>query len=723
MSGESPDVVLYDFDGYALAVRDGSPIPVFTPALLHAGSDGTNSRYLLVDSSGRQIMVGAGTAGSSVGGVITIQGDPSGTPVPITGAISATNPSVGTNDTSAPGSSTQIGGTDGTNLRALRAFDLDSGGGQQWILGVGLRKSSGGGSVEFGTSSDPIRTDPTGTTTQPVSGTVTANQGGSWTVSGTGNFTVVQPTASNLRAQLASESTIGNAITSTAVLMGGSDGTNLRPVFMDSSGRQIIIGAAANGAAVAGNPVLIGGSDGTNARTIRTATDGTVRVDPTGTTTQPISGTVTANAGSGTFTVSGTVTANVGTTGGLALDTTLAKLTIAQSTALGSNTQALVGGSVTTAAPSYTNGNINPLSLTTAGALRIDGSGVTQPISGTVTSNQGTAAALSGAWPVKVTDGTNTQPTGDVASRAIFHKNTDGTNTAAVKAASTAAAAADPSLVVALSPNSLLPQGPFANTTIANPNPYVIAGRTTSDGYIRSVLVDTNGQIVVTANNPASTTIELSYDDSVAVAGAQAGYYYNGVVYTVPSSYTFSAVQFNSSSADNRVTARVSKFINGGTYNLGTNVFTSGSSYTSPNFGSYLEVEVTTVIGGTNDVTLTATYTNQDGVGSRTATALVKKNTPVNYKVIFTLQAGDYGVLSVQNITRSTANTGILSVKIGLAFYLQTMNTASQNYILATGTQALIAKAGEFIELAWSSNAAATSERIVKTLGTLTPTI
>jgi hypothetical protein len=66
---------------------------------------------------------------------------------------------------------------------------------------------------------------------------------------------------------------------------------------------------------------------------------------------------------------------------------------------------------------------------------------------------QGTAAALSAAWPVKVTDGTNVMPTQDIAARAGFHKVTDGTNTAAVKAASTAAAAADPSLVVAISPN------------------------------------------------------------------------------------------------------------------------------------------------------------------------------------------------------------------------------------------------------------------------------
>jgi len=362
MSGESPVVELYNSDGYQLAVNNGVAIPANTPALLLAGSDGTNSRYILVDGSSRQVVAGAGTAGTPAGGVITIQGDPSGTPIPISGNITASNASVGTNDAAIPGFSTLIAGSDGTNLRSLRVFDLDSGGGTQWILGVGLRKSAGGGSVEFGTASDPIRTDPTGTTTQPVSGTVTANQGGSWTVAGTGNFTVVQSTASNLRAQLASESTTGTAIPSTAVLMGGSDGSNLRPIFLDASGRQIVIGAAANGAAVTGNPVLVAGSDGTNARSIRTATDGTVRVDPTGTTTQPVSGTVTAN--------------------------------------------------------------------------------------------QGTAASLSSKWPVQVTDGTNTMPTGDAVGRAIFEKITDGTNTATVKAASTAPAATDPALVVALSPNT-----------------------------------------------------------------------------------------------------------------------------------------------------------------------------------------------------------------------------------------------------------------------------
>lgn len=53
------------------------------------------------------------------------------------------------------------------------------------------------------------------------------------------------------------------------------------------------------------------------------------------------------------------------------------------------------------------------------------------------------------------TDGTHTTPTADVAARAGFQQITDLTNVAAVKAASTAAAAADPALVVSASPNSV----------------------------------------------------------------------------------------------------------------------------------------------------------------------------------------------------------------------------------------------------------------------------
>jgi|ERR1019366_2402410 hypothetical protein len=262
MSGESPVSVLEDSNSNALAVQNAAAIPASTPALMTAGSDGTNSRYITIDTLGRQVVVGAGTAGVSTGGVISIQGIGSGTPVPVSGTVTAANASVSGTGSAPPDSATYVGG-----------------------------------SV---------------TTAAPV-------------------YTTGQMSGLSL------------------------------------------------------------------------TTAGALRIDGSG-VTQPVSGTITANAGSGTFAVSGTVTSNIGTTNGLALDATLAKTTIALSAALGSNTQTLVGGSVTTSAPTYITGNINPLSLTTTGALRVDGSGVTQPVSGTITANQGGAP-----WSQNVTQfgGTN----------------------------------------------------------------------------------------------------------------------------------------------------------------------------------------------------------------------------------------------------------------------------------------------------------------------------
>jgi hypothetical protein len=80
-----------------------------------------------------------------------------------------------------PAAGTPIGFSDGTNLQAPRVFDADSGGGTQYVPGAILRKSASGGSVEAGTSADPLRVDPTGTTTQPVN---LAQVAGTTTVTG-----------------------------------------------------------------------------------------------------------------------------------------------------------------------------------------------------------------------------------------------------------------------------------------------------------------------------------------------------------------------------------------------------------------------------------------------------------------------------------------------------------------------------------------------------------
>jgi hypothetical protein len=181
-----------------------------------------------------------------------------------------------------------------------------------------------------------------------------------------------------------------------------------------------------------------------------------------GTTT--VSGTVTANQGGtwtvqpgntanttawlvtgtgGTFPVTGTVTANQGGTwsinnvsGTVSLPTGAATSANQPSAATSGSTSSGQTGTVamgftTTGAPTYTTAQTNPLSLTTAGALRVDGSAVTQPVSGTfwqatqpvsgtVTVTQGTAANLnatvtgtvaatqSGTWTVQPGNTANT---------------------------------------------------------------------------------------------------------------------------------------------------------------------------------------------------------------------------------------------------------------------------------------------------------------------------
>lgn len=83
------------------------------------------------------------------------------------------------------------------------------------------------------------------------------------------------------------------ATTDGVVVIGGTVGTGaaaVKHLLVDSSGRPIMVGAAAAGAAVAGNPILVGGSDGTNAQNLSVDTSGRARV---------VGATGTGNAASG----------------------------------------------------------------------------------------------------------------------------------------------------------------------------------------------------------------------------------------------------------------------------------------------------------------------------------------------------------------------------------------------------------------------------------------
>lgn len=97
---------------------------------------------------------------------------------------------------------------------------------------------------------------------------------------------------------------------------------------------------------------------------------GTFAVQLTGATNNinNIAGTITLPTGASTLAEQQTQTTSL-----QLIDDTIT----AQGTALGTTKTSLIGGSVTTAAPTYTNGQISPLNLTTAGALRVDAGTVT----------------------------------------------------------------------------------------------------------------------------------------------------------------------------------------------------------------------------------------------------------------------------------------------------------------------------------------------------------
>ena len=128
-------------------------------------------------------------------------------------------------------------------------------------------------------------------------------------------------------------------------------------------------------------------------------------------TVVPISGTVTANAGTGTFTVSGTVTANAGTgtftvAGGLTNN----------NAAPGANNVGVLPALCNTSAPTWTNGDQTLLSVDTSGNLRVNisASTGTSTVVGNLTNNNAAPGANNlGVLPAIASTAAQSYTTGD----------------------------------------------------------------------------------------------------------------------------------------------------------------------------------------------------------------------------------------------------------------------------------------------------------------------
>ncbi len=127
--------------------------------------------------------------------------DGSGTQVTSFGGAGGTSSNFGS---AFPAAGTAVGFSDGTNMQGVRAFDLDSGAGTQYGMGVNLRSIGSGGSAEIGVAANPLQVSLANTAANATALNVSAVQSGAWTAAQSGNWAV--------RLQDGS----GNAITSTS---------------------------------------------------------------------------------------------------------------------------------------------------------------------------------------------------------------------------------------------------------------------------------------------------------------------------------------------------------------------------------------------------------------------------------------------------------------------------------------------------------------------------
>lgn len=184
---------------------------------------------------------GEGTAGTPTGGVLTIQGDPAGTPIPISGSITATNLSIGAPGAAVPADATYIGGNNGGNLIGIIADSA----GRSVVVGGGVAGTPAGGVVSVqGVASGTVL--PANITQFGSSAVVTGTGvGGSGiprvTVSSDSSLTSVATVASvtNVAAQ-ATWTTTTAAFQAEGSIAFGSITTAYQTIFTPSAATKIL---------------------------------------------------------------------------------------------------------------------------------------------------------------------------------------------------------------------------------------------------------------------------------------------------------------------------------------------------------------------------------------------------------------------------------------------------------------------------------------------------
>jgi hypothetical protein len=419
LSAESPDVVLYDVNGNPLAVQNATAIPANTSGILSLGSDGTNSRYITIDTSGRQLVVGAAASGAAVAGNPLYLGSKS----PAGNAIGAISDSVGSLIASIGGDQFTVQANSTVTTSGSTTVTNNDFGAQQISLIINITASPtgttptltytiqeldpGNGTTVMGNSVSSSALSTTGVTIITLTSTTSNNIKVSWTIAGT------TPSFTGVYSTLVSKVTpTTQSITTNDATASGTLGAANATVQLAVTGERTAGMLLAAGTLIGTIVPEISMDGGTT--WVQTFFD-----DPS--TSNIMTSVVFASSNTATTkTIVGAggssdvrVRVSAYTSGSATCNVRAVQLddpSVMFGGAAGAALPPVVmqdGGSVTTSAPAYSTGTLNALSLNTTGDLRV--------IS-------------------KISDGTN--------------------GPAAVKAASTAPVAADPALVVTLSPNN-----------------------------------------------------------------------------------------------------------------------------------------------------------------------------------------------------------------------------------------------------------------------------
>lgn len=474
------------------------------------------------------------------------------------------------------------------------------------------------GTVVLGAGSAAVGTVTLNAETTKVIGTV--NVAASQTIA------VTQATASNL--QVSATQVVGTAATRWYTQL--SDGTNSPSI------------KAASTAAVAADPALVvaispnntvGLSAGTNAigklaanttgvligqvELAATQTLGTVTTVSTVTNLSQLGGTaISMNTGvrdAGTqrvtiatndsVPVTGTVTINAIPTGSNAIgsitNTTFAATQATPASLQMTATQA-VGSAATRWYTQISDGTTSP-------AIKAASTAAATADPAMVVSFAGANSAT------KISDGTNTMPMGDAAARGIYHRITDGTNTAAVKASSIQPAVTDPALVVAVHPSNVvrirpseLMRDPVDKLRVSEPQALIDTdfeyGTQPTKWESMTILnnratsfYDNTTPMAVTAMSVSTKTVTVTGTSATFTISAVTGTTMTVTAMTIGSIYIGMALAGSGITAGTTVTAFGTNTSGGiGTYTISASMtMTSGTVTGTPPVGSPVFVQGT----------------------------------------------------------------------------------------------------------------------------------